>query len=289
MKKFLLLFLMVFAFFMALAEIVRPTAFYPPTQKDWWRTKNGWESFYWTDHSGHTNTAYRLIGTTSNTVVSASRQEVTAVVDPQLNVLEYTVKSAHLDENFGYDINRVAPATYDLVNGQFYTDMTEDAKTGLWVAYTNQQYQAHLARESRWTAPAKFDISKTPKEYLTELLKGRKWSELIPEEQDALKQEIKVYTDEWQRINDPRGYFGLEYLFKFEWFADDRTEQQKKRSESVGRRGRLRPRGDVTRDDLTVVASSAELMAKRRAAERKAAEEHTKWCREQMVKWDDLD
>lgn len=290
MKKFLLLFLMVFCFITLLAEIVRPTAFYPTSQKDWWRTKNGWESFQWTDHNGRTNTSYRLIGTTSNTVVSASRDAVSAVIDPSLKVLEYTVESAYLD-NFQYDISRIAPATYDLVNGQFYTDMTEEQKVALWVAYTNKQYQAYAARESRWTAPAKFDISKTPKEYLTELLKGRKWSELIPEEQDSLKDEIKVYTDEWRRINDPRGYFGLEYIFKYEMFTDTRTEQQKKSSESsAARRGRrFNPKRDVTRDDLAVVASSVELMAKRRAAERKAQDEHSKWCKAQLVDWDALD
>lgn len=291
MKRFLLLFLMLFAFLTLMAETVRPSAFYPPVQKDWWRTKNGWESFQWTDHRGYTNTAYRLIGTTSNTVVSASHGDIKAVVDPALNVIEYTVDSAYLEKDFSYDLNRVAPAKYDLVNGQFYTEMDDAAKVALWVAYTNKQYQAYVARESRWTDPAKFDISKTPKEYLTELLKGRKWSELIPEEQDALKSEIKVYTDEWQRINDPRGYFGLEYIFKYEMFADDRTEQQKKRSEAsaAGRGRRFHPRGDVTRDDLTVVASSVELMAKRRAEARKAADEHTKWCKEQMVDWDALD
>ena len=289
MKKFLLLFLMVFCFFTLLAEIVRPTAFYPPSQKDWWRTKNGWESFQWTDHNGRTNTAYRLIGTTSNTVVSATRSEVSAVIDPSLNVIEYTVKSAYLD-NFKYDISRVAPATYDLVNGQFYTDMTEEQKAALWSAYTNTQYQAYLVRERRWTDPAKFDISKTPKEYLTELLKGRKWSELIPEEQYALNSEIRTYTDEWRRINDPRDYFGLEYIFKYEMFADDRTEQQKKRSENLGvRRGKRGVRVDTTREDFTVVASSVELMRKRKDEERKAADAHTEWCKQQMVNWDELD
>lgn len=289
MKKFLLLFLMIFCVFTLLAEIVRPTAFYPPTQKDWWRTKNGWESFQWTDHNGQTNTAYRRIGTTHNTVVRATRQEISAVIDPSLNVLEYTVKSDYLD-NFKYDISRVAPATYDLVNGQFYTDMTKEQKVALWVAYTNTQYQAYVAREKRWTDPAKFDISKTPKEYLTELLKGRKWSELIPEEQYALKKEIRTYTDEWQRINDPREYFGLEYIFRYEMFADDRTEQQKNRSENLGfRRGKLRRRGDAIREDSTFVASSVELMKKRKAEERKAVDAHTAWCKRQMVNWDELD
>ena len=273
-----------------MADTIKPFALRCEST-DWWRTKNGWESFKWVDHTSTTNTSYRLVTNEAPTEVSTRRSvvSVSAFVDKDLNIISYTVRDVYVDRTNGYkyDINKVAPATYDLVNGKFYTEMTEDEKRSLWAAYTNKVVTADIARESRWTAPAKFDISKTPKEYLKELLKDRKWSELTPDEQSEIKDELKTYTSEWQRINDPKTYFGLEWHVRYEWFRDDETEQQKKaRTENSSRRGRRRLQ---TSDMSLTAASSAERVSEMRAAERKAQDEHSKWCKAQLVDWDALD
>ena len=292
MKRYFLFVILLFICILAcqqglMADTIKPFAL-SCESKDWWRTKNGWESFMWVDHTSTTNTSYRLVTNEAPTKVS-NRRSVSALVDKDLNIISYTVSDAYVDRTDGYkyDIDKVAPATYDLVNGKFYTEMTEDEKRGLWIAYTNKVVTADKAREARWTAPAKFDISKTPKEYLTELLKDRKWSELTPDEQSELKDELKTYTSEWQRINDPKTYFGLEWHMRYEWFRDDETEQQKKaRAENATRRGRRRlPTSDVS---LTA-ASSAKRVAEMRAAESKAQDEYSEWCKAQLVDWDALD
>lgn len=290
MKKYLafvLIFIVCMTMLSSLAgTIVKPFALRCES-KDWWRTKNGWESFQWVDHTSRTNTSYRLITNEVPVKVSASRY-ILAEIDKDLNIVTYTVKDASIrsKDGYKYNIENVAPATYNLSTGKFYTEMTEDEKRGLWIAYTNKVIEADKASEARWTAPAKFDISKTPKEYLAELLKDRKWSGLILEEQDELKAELETYSDEWLRINDPKTYFGLEWHMRYEWFRDDSTEQQKKaRSDrSMSRRNRA----FSTENSFSVTASSDKKVEEMRAAELKSQQERSAWCKEQMVDWNKL-
>lgn len=226
MKKYILMVLVLLAFMCVMADvkIVRPFA-QPTTNQTWWvQRKFNKENVEWIDHTGHTNKTQRVIGSTDNFTGGDGRGK-SITIAPDLTVLTYTVSSAYVDD--GWSIDNVAPGTYDLVNGKWYTDMTVEEKTGMWVAYTNKVIQARYERELEKNAPAKFDVSRTPEEYEAVLLNGREYEDLAPADRADIRRELNTYRREWIRINDPLNY-DLPSPIRF---GNSRmTEQQKIRS-----------------------------------------------------------
>jgi hypothetical protein len=59
------------------------------------------------------------------------------------------------------------------------------------------------------SAPAKFDLSKTPDEYKAALLGDRSYDDLMPNEKRELSSEVAAYRIEWTRINDPEAWWRM--------------------------------------------------------------------------------
>lgn len=207
MKKYFLLLMVLFTFvFMSVladSNIVRPFAQTTTNQK--WYVQRKWnkENVEWIDHTGRTNLAQRVIGSTTD-VKGGDGHGKSIVLTSDLKVKYYTIDYANVSE--GWSINNVAPGTYDFENGKWYTDMTDEEKTAMWVAYTNKVIQAELKREAERNAPAKFDVTHTPDEYMEFLLAGRELEDLAPEDQRDIRREFYKYRREWIRVNDPLNY-----------------------------------------------------------------------------------
>lgn len=237
MKRYLVLAFLMILFALALsieaAEPIRPYA-QNTTNQVWWLLKKGIRKYEWVDHNGRTNVWQREVASTNNTRTSNQRYGIT--IAPDLQVVQYEVFYGPIVE---WDIKDIAPGKYDMVNGPWYYDLDDASKTALWVAYTNSYINAELDRraklEAEASAPAKFDVSKTPDEYKADLLGDREYDELMPAEKRALNKELSKYRIEWTRINDPDQWCRLrEPLFPGR--DDNRTEQQKIRSRSGYRR-----------------------------------------------------
>ena len=199
MKRFLTCFLFLFALivsFVAMAEIVEPTI--STKESKWWMERYNKMQYAWTDHRGREHT---LIAYTTNDVLKASVSDVSITFTSNLVWQTYKVTGGHLNDDYSYDLARIAPGTY--TNGLFYTQMTDAQKTELWVAYTNQVIQAQLAHLEEKYADAKFDVSMDPEEYKELLMQRRTEDNLLPEEKMAIRSEYNKYYDEWLRINDP--------------------------------------------------------------------------------------
>lgn len=237
MKRFIIAFFLMLLFAFALsvdaAGLIRPYA-QNTTNQVWWLLKKGIQKYEWVDHNGHTNTWQREVASTNNTRTSHYNYGIT--IAPDLTVVEYEVFHGPIIK---WDIKDIAPGKYDMVNGPWYYDLPDADKTALWVAYTNSYINAELARraelEAEASAPAKFDVSKTPDEYKAELLGDREEDELMPAEKRALNMEMSKYRLEWTRINDPDQWRRLKEPL-FPGREDNRTEQQKIRSRSGYRR-----------------------------------------------------
>lgn len=215
MKRFCLMFCLVFLALFAFGDnaiwLPKPFAFGLPSQT-WWRVRMNQEEFKWVDHTGKTNMGIRPLLVNegeirSSTRVSGGSNGISAEIGPDFTVLTYTIGSARLDDKtYAYDINRVAPGTYDLVNGKWYPEMTDDEKNAKWAVYTNKVIQGIIADIKERTAPAKFDVSKSPEEYKTWLMGGRDPETLTPEEEHEINIEYGIYQLEWTRVNDPEHY-----------------------------------------------------------------------------------
>lgn len=201
---FVILLLLTFVMWFGTVDAyVRPFAQTSTNEVPWWvKKKLNVENYEFIDHNGRTNLFRRPIGGgTENLKVNTAYNAISAVVTPDLTILSYTVRGAYIDR--GWTIDNVAPATYDLVNGKWYGDMTDGEKTALWVAYTNSVEQAKIAENDRIYGPAKFDVSRTPEEYEAYLLAGREKEDLAPGEYRAIARELRIYKSEWTRIHDP--------------------------------------------------------------------------------------
>ncbi len=237
MKRYLVLAFLMILFALALsieaAEPIRPYA-QNTTNQVWWLLKKGIKKYEWVDHTGRTNTWQREVASTNNTRTSNQRYGIT--ITPDLQVVQYEVFYGPI---VNWDIKDIAPAKYDMVKGPWYYDLDNASKTALWVAYTNSYINAELDRraklEAEASAPAKFDVSKTPDEYKADLLGDREYDELMPAEKRALNQELSKYRIEWTRINDPDQWRRLREPM-FPGRGDNLTEQQKIRSRSGYRR-----------------------------------------------------
>lgn len=237
MKRYLVLaFLMILfalAFSIEAAEPIRPYA-QNTTNQVWWLLKKGVKKYEWVDHMGRTNVWQREVASTNNTRTSHINYGIT--ITPDLKVVEYEVFHGPIVK---WDIKDIAPGKYDMVNGPWYYDLDDAAKTALWVAYTNSYINAELDRRAKLdaeaSAPAKFDVSKTPDEYKADLLGDREYDELMPAEKRALNREMSKYRVEWTRINDPDQWRRLREL-PFPGRGENLTEQQKIRSRSGYRR-----------------------------------------------------
>lgn len=201
MKRFLTCFLFLFAlcmWFAAAAEILEPTC--STKEAKWWMTRYGNVQYAWTDHTGREHT---IIAPATNEVIKSSSGSYGASITFTSNLVwqTYTLTSGHINEDYSYDLSRIAPGTY--TNGLFYTQMSDAQKTELWVAYTNKVIQAQLAHLAKKYADAKFDVSMDPAEYKELLMQGRNEENLLPEEKRAIDSEYRTYYDEWLRINDP--------------------------------------------------------------------------------------
>ena len=199
MKKFFTLFLLAVFAWIALpmyAEILEPTC--TKLEAKWWMSRYNKELFQWTDHTGHTNTVQNIA---TNPVVKASGRDCSITFGTNLVWQTYTVSSGHLGQDYSYSLSNIAPGTY--TNGLFYTQMTDEQKTELWVAYTNRCIQAYYAHQAEKYADAKFDVSMDPEEYKAKLFEGRSDDDLLPEEKSFLMNEYHTYYREWLRINDP--------------------------------------------------------------------------------------
>lgn len=183
------------------ADIIRPFA-QATTNQVWWQVKKGRERVEFIDHTGRTNFAYRTIGSTEN--FKWSNNNTVATIAPDLSVLEYTIRHGRYD----YTLDMIAPATYDLVNGKWYTELTDAEKEALWKAYIDRVIAERKAWEAERYAPAKFDVSRTPEEYQEYLLGGRDLEDVTPAEARQIAHEVAVYKREWQRIHDPEAYDG---------------------------------------------------------------------------------
>ena len=228
MKKFILMMFILLAFFVCMvadaAPIIRPYAQTTTNQVWWVQRKYNQENVEWIDHTGHTNTARRVIGSTEDFKGGSGRgKSVTIAAD--LTVKLYTLDYAYVDE--GWSIANVAPGTYDLVNGKWYTDMTDEEKTAMWVAYTNKVIQARIEAENERKAPAKFDVTRTPDEYEAYLLNSRDMEDLAPADRADIRREVNVYRREWIRVNQPELY---DPPLPSRWGGGKMTEQQKIRS-----------------------------------------------------------
>ena len=186
------------------AEIVRPFAQASTNEVPWWLARRGVVAFELVDHNGKKHLARRNTNDTEPAKVGSVSSTIAATVAPDNTVLTYTVTGANFSE--GWSIDNVAPATYDLVNGTWYTDMTDAEKTALWVAYTNKVIQAEKDLEAYDKRPAEFDVSRSPEEYKKYLLGDRVEEDLAPTEKAELNQEYYKYKSEWTRINDPENY-----------------------------------------------------------------------------------
>ena len=237
MKRYFVLVFLMILFALALsieaAEPIRPYA-QNTTNQVWWLLKKGIRKYEWVNHNGSTNTWQREVASTNNTRTSSRNYGIT--IAPDLTVVEYEVFSGPI---VNWDIKDIAPGKYDMVNGPWYYDLPDADKTALWVAYTNSYINAELDRraklEAEASAPAKFDVSKTPEEYKADLLGDREYDELMPAEKRALNTELSKYRIEWTRINDPEQWRRLREPM-FPGRDDNRTEQQKIRSRSGYRR-----------------------------------------------------
>lgn len=198
------------------------------TNQLWYMVKKGVERFEWVDHLGRTNIGSRVIGSTTNTRTSSRNYGIT--VDAQLNALEYEVFNVSFFD--GWDIKNICPGKYDLVGGKWYFDMTDAEKTAAWVAYTNSYitaYNDRIAKEKEEaSAPAKFDLSKTPDEYKASLLGDRSYDDLMPNEKRELSADVAEYRIEWTRINDPEAWWRMKRPLLPG--NDIRSEQEKIRS-----------------------------------------------------------
>lgn len=235
MRKYiaLVLMLLVCLSVMAADSFIKPYA-QPTTNQLWW-TARKWnkERIEWVDHLGHTNITLRTINGTENER-AGSGNGVSIVIAPDLSVVSYTLSHAYIDE--GWSIAKVAPGTYDFKVGKWYGDMTDEEKTAMWVAYTNQVAEAKAAHEAMLKAPAKFDVSRTVEEYEAFLLGDRVFEDLTPEEKLEVRRELAKYKDEWTRVNDPENY---ELHLPDPRHRNGMTEQQKIKSR---RRGGYAPR-----------------------------------------------
>lgn len=214
MKKFCLMFCLVFLALFAFGDnavwMPKPFAFGLPSQT-WWRVRMNQEEFRWVDHTCKTNTSIRPLLISEGEQRASTRvgggNGIHAEIGPDFRVLSYTIESARLNEtNYSYDINRIAPGTYDLINGKWYPEMTDEEKHAKWAAYTNQVIQGIIADIKERKAPAKFDVSKTPGEYRAWLMGGRDPETLTPEEEREINIEYNIYRLEWTRVNDPDHY-----------------------------------------------------------------------------------
>ena len=222
LRYLLLMFVFVFAMVMQAATV--PYAFVDaPENAPWWVERIKKERICLVDHLGKTNWTLRL-KTATNVICRVGN----ATVSPDLKVLTYTVGSAPIEN---WSIANVCPGTYNLQTNVFYTEMTDEAKTALWVAYTNTVIQAKLASEAERTAPAKFDVSKTPAEFKAELLGDRDVKDLTPEERREFRQEYGRYVDEWVRINEPDKWRPTLEPFK----SENRLTEQQKIKAAAGR------------------------------------------------------
>lgn len=243
MKRFvaLICFVLLAAFAFAEGEKVhtRPFAFGVEKQP-WWRARMNNEEFRWVDHHGRTNTAVRALLKVEeeNPDARVSNQGVYGFVRPDFTFVSYTVTHGATKEGtYEYNIDNVAPGTYDLINGKWYDDMTIEEKHAKWAVYTNKCIQAVLADIAERSAPAKFNVERSPEEYKEFLLGGRDESTLTPDEMREIRAEYNLYRLEWIRVNDPENY-RPKLTPKFN---ENLSEQQKKaRSERFERYRTLR-------------------------------------------------
>lgn len=198
MKKFLLFILCFLFAFVAMCAVQEPTCFKLPDP--WWYSRHNNELFGFTDHNGKTN---KVTVSKSDEVCKASAgwNDASIVFGKDLQWIEYTVKSASVGRDYSYNIENIAPGVYS--NGLFYTQMTLEQKTALWVAYTNKLIQAYWEHQKVKYADAKFDVSMDPEEYKAQLMEGRTEEDLTPDERREIMAEYRKYYDEWLRINDP--------------------------------------------------------------------------------------
>lgn len=239
MKRIFITFLLALTAMISFADdvvyIPKPYAFGLSTQS-WWRVRLNQEEFRWVDHTSKTNMAIRPLLKVESTEPNedtkvSSGNNVSATIGPDFTVKTYTVMNATLRDDKSYDVNKIAPGTYDLVNGKWYTEMTLEEKHAKWAVYTNKVIQAILADIAERKAPAKFDVSKDPEEYLKFLMGDRDPETITPEEEREIRVEFAAYQLEWTRVNDPENY-------KRSLFPRDEilSEQQKKaRSERFER------------------------------------------------------
>ena len=235
MRKYiaLVLMLLVCLSVMAVDSFIKPYA-QTTTNQLWW-TARKWnkERIEWVDHLGHTNLTMRTINGTENER-AGSGNGTSIVIAPDLSIVSYTLSHAYIDE--GWSIAKVAPGTYDFKVGKWYGDMTDEEKTAMWVAYTNQVAEAKAAHEAMLKAPAKFDVSRTVEEYEAYLLGNREFDDLTPEEKREVRSELAKYRTEWTRVNDPENF---EPRLPLPGGRGNMTEQQKIKSR---RRGGYAPR-----------------------------------------------
>lgn len=206
MKKLFLFVTIISLSLIGSAEVKVPTAQLGITK--WWQERKGIEVVSWTDHNGKTNSCSRMKGS-QDVLKSSNGRGCSIKISPELQVLEYKVSSGYRTNTS--DLSQIAPATYDLINGKFYTEMTEEEKKALWDAYDAKVAEQKAAEEAERNAPAKFDVSKTPAEYRASLLGDRDPATLTREERRELIREVGLYTKEYNRINrlDEPPHLGL--------------------------------------------------------------------------------
>lgn len=232
-RGFVILILLTFSLICSVAEgYIKPFAQPSTNAVPWWVAKKlRMENIELVDHLGRTNLVRRPIGGGTKNVRGTSRWGGSyAIITPDLVVTNYVIPNASFER--GWSINDVAPGVYDLVAGTWYGDMTDEQKTALWVSYTNSVIQARNAEEAAINAPAKFDVSKTPEEYETFLLRGRDRVDVDPCERRFIDREVGKYRSEWTRINEPEKYTAPDMS---KVFLNYDTEQTK-----LMRRGRAR-------------------------------------------------
>lgn len=210
------------------ATIVTPYA-QTTTNQLWWLKKKGVERFEWIDHTGRTNIATRTIGSSNivRTTSSGMYNRSGITVDKDLKVLEYRLEYS---DPYEWSIDKLCPGTYNMTNGTWYTQLTDDAKTAMWVSYTNAYFVAKEKEEqefqARLNAPAAFDVTKTPDEYKAYILGDRSYDDLMPQERREISLELSKYTLEWIRINEPETWVGKQ-RFQLPGRENNLSEQQK--------------------------------------------------------------
>ena len=205
-RGFVILILLTFSIISVAEGYIKPFAQTSTNPVPWWVAKKlRMENIEFVDHLGHTNLVRRPIGGGTANVRGTSRWGGNyAIITPELVVTNYVVGGADFER--GWSILNVAPGSYDLVAGTWYGDMTDEQKTACWVSYTNSVIQARNSEEAERNAPAKFDVSKTPEEYETFLLRGRDKADVDPCERRFIAREVGKYRNEWTRINEPDKY-----------------------------------------------------------------------------------